>query len=108
MVLGQKFKTHPEVQAVNQAFSHILYRIHDHGIRNNGNLDVAQEDAVVLARQGILVRLVKSLHFLLGRADGAHVHLAHAGNFHVAADLLRKLVAVLGHADTELGADSLL
>ena len=108
MVLRKQFEFDTQVQAVHQGFGQALHGIHDGGIRFNLQLDMAQLHAVVLPRERILVRLVEKVHFLLGRAHGTHMALAHALRFHMAPDLLRELFAVLRHAHPKLGTDGLL
>ena len=107
VVLRKQFKVHAQVQAVNQSLGHLLHRIHNGCIGVNGHLNVAQKNAVVLGRNGILVGLVEGVHLFFGGAYRTHMALANLHKFDVATDLLGKAVPVLSHAEPQLGADGL-
>ena len=74
----------------------------------DGHLDVAQKHTVVLWRNGILVGLVKGIHLFLGGANRTYVALTDLHELDMAPNLLRKTVPVLGHAETQLGANRFL
>ena len=107
MGLRQKFKAHAQVKRVNQGIRNLLHRIHNGRIRQNRKLDVAQKHTVKLLRNRVLVFSKEGIDLLLGRINGTHMTLTHAGQLDVSTNLLRQLITVLRHADSELGTNRL-
>ena len=107
MGFRQKFKAHAQVQRIDQGIGNFTHRIHDCRIGYDRQLDMAQQDAVELLRNGVLVFGKERIHFLFRRIDDTHMALAHAGHLDMSANLLGELVTVLRHANPQLRTNSL-